>query len=169
MSDDALLRPERPTDAEAIHALHRAAFGRPDEAALVDALRPTADPYLGIVAERGGRVAGHVVFTPVTLGDSAVEALGLGPLAVTPGLQRGGLGSALVREGLAACTRAGRFVVVVLGHPEYYPRFGFVPAASRGLTYQPGFEPAFFVTELREGALGDARGRVRYLPPFEGL
>jgi putative acetyltransferase len=156
------IRPERPGDADEIRALHAAAFGQPDEASLVDALRPLANPYIGLVAERGGRVAGHIVFTPVTIGDSGIAALGLGPMAVLPGLQRAGLGS--------ACAAAQRFVVVVLGHPEYYPRFGFEPAASRGLHYRsPELDPAFFVTELRRAALGGARGFVRYLPPFEAL
>jgi putative acetyltransferase len=170
---DLEIRAEQEADRAAIARLNREAFGRPDEADLVDALRAVAKPYLSLVACRGGGpVVGHILFTPVFVegGDPSGSWLGLAPMAVTPALQRAGIGSALVRSGVQACRASGAEVVVVLGHPGFYPRFGFEPARARGLLYQSEeFAPAFFVQELRPGALASQRGRVRYLPPFDAV
>jgi putative acetyltransferase len=148
-----------------------AAFPTPAEAELVDRLREAGAVTISLVAEQHGRVVGHVLFSPVRVEDAAgsSEALGLAPMAVVPELQRGGIGSALVRAGLDACRRGGHPIVFVLGHPAYYPRFGFEPAAARGLHYAEGFERAFFVAELEPGALAGRRGVVRYRPEFDGL
>jgi putative acetyltransferase len=86
---------------------------------------------------------------------------------VSPAWQRRGVGSALVRAGLDACRRASQRVVVVLGDPRYYGRFGFEPAAARGLRYGAQATDAFQVLELEPGALGGVRGQVEYLPPFD--
>jgi putative acetyltransferase len=114
-------------------------------------------------------VVGHIFFSPVEIDDAGagVRAAGLGPMAVMPGRQRQGVGSRLIRAGLDACRQAGFDVVVVIGHPTYYPRFGFVPAARRGLRYEEEVpEDAFMLLELRAGSLGDGGGVVRYLPEF---
>jgi putative acetyltransferase len=88
-------------------------------------------------------------------------------MAVLPSYQQRGIGSQLVREGLEQCRRVGHEVVVVLGHPHYYPRFGFAPAKSYGIEYEPNVpEEAFMVTELRAGALAGRRGKVKYQPEF---
>lgn len=161
------IRPEIPDDAAAVRRVNEAAFGRLDEADVVDRLRERGAGYLALVAVDGDAVVGHIAFSRVTLDPprAGLRALGLAPMAVLPGRQRGGVGSALVREGLAACREAGADAVFVLGHPGYYPRFGFRPAASRGLVDAYGAPPeAFMVLELTPGALDGVRGTVRYDP-----
>jgi putative acetyltransferase len=168
----ARVRRERPDDVTAIRRAHEEAFGRLAEADLVDALRARGKATLSLVAVRGERVVGHVLFSAVTIeaGDEVTAALGLGPMAVLPAHQRAGVGSLLVRAGLEACRRAGHGSVVVLGHPEYYPRFGFVPAARHGLAWEhPAPDEVFMVLELRPGALTGAGGIVRYEPEFGGV
>lgn len=162
------LRPETAADRDAVHALNAAAFGQPDEAELVDRLREQATPYLALVAEEAGEIVGHIAFTPVTV-DGATDVLGLAPMAVRPDRQRDGIGSELVRAGLAACAEAGAAAVVVLGHPAYYPRFGFAPAHTFGLRDSYGAPPeAFMALELTPGALAEATGTVHYHDAFAG-
>src|SRR5262245_48756412 len=122
----------------AIRRVNEQAFGRSAEADLVDALRARGRISLSLVAERGGEVVGHILFSPVRV-DSArgsIAGLGLAPMSVLPAHQRTGIGSLLVRAGLDECRRADHGWVVVLGHPEYYPRFGFVPARRHGLAWE---------------------------------
>ena len=172
MSGGVSVRPEAASDAAAIDAVHTQAFGQSGEAALVRALRREAQPYLGLVAEQAdadgaGRVVGHIAFSPVAIEGGSPPALGLGPLAVAPPLQRLGIGSALLRAGLARCAALAKSVVV-LGHADYYPRFGFRPAAPLGLRYRSEvFDPSFFVLELEPGALAGISGHVRYHEAFE--
>jgi putative acetyltransferase len=163
------IRRERPVDAAAVREVNMLAFGQPDEAALVHRLRQRAALYLGLVAVDEGAIVGHILFTPVPLhaGDGIVTLLALAPMAVRPGRQREGIGSALVREGLAACHAEGHDVVVVVGHPGFYPRFGFVRAQPLGITSEPAFpDEAFMVAELTPGALQGRRGVIRYGPEF---
>jgi len=163
------VRPESARDFEAIDAIHQRAFGRPGEAALVRTLRREAKPYLGLVAEREGRVVAQIAFSPVAIEGGNPPALGLGPLAVEPDLQRAGIGSALVREGLSRCAALAQ-IVVVLGHADYYPRFGFRPASQHGLRYRSEvFDPSFFALELAPGALSGVSGWVRYHEAFERI
>ena len=137
----------------------------------MEGLRAAGAAVISLVAEREGAVVGHVLFSPVTgEGEAqAWDALGLGPMAVAPVAQRRGIGSALVRAGLAACRAQGHLVVLVLGHPAYYPRFGFRPAATAGLRWEHGHDEAFFVAELEPGALGGRSGVVRYRPEFDAV
>ena len=169
------IRAERVEDEAAVRRVNELAFGGGEEAALVDALRAAARPHLSLVAVDGGEVVGHIFFSPVSLvpedspasEDPSFAAMGLAPMAVLPERQRGGVGSALVRAGLEACRRAGADVVVVLGHPEYYPRFGFRPAARAGLGCEyPVPDDTFMVVELTPGALAGRRGLVKYHPAF---
>ena len=163
------IRAETPEDFPAVRRVNELAFEGPAEAALVDALRPASDPQVSLVAVAGGQVVGHIFFSPVAVesGDSGPPAMGLAPMAVLPEYQRRGVGSRLVREGLEECRRLGCRAVFVLGHPEYYPRFGFVPAAPRGLRSEYDVpEEAFMVAELLPGALGGMRGLVKYRPEF---
>ena len=132
---------------------------------LVDALRDARAHVVSLVVEDDGLVVGHVLFSPVSVGDGG--GLGLGPMAVVPERQRLGLGSLLVREGLAEGQRHGYGVVVVLGHPGFYSRFGFAPASTRGLRCEFDVpDEAFLVVELVPGALGARQGLVRYHPEF---
>ncbi|GAB5536206.1 MAG: N-acetyltransferase [Rubricoccaceae bacterium] len=165
------IRPERPDDATAIRRTTELAFGQPDEADLVDRLRPTAG-YIGRVATLDRVVVGHIAFSQMTLSPTrpGLVVFGLAPMAVLPDRQREGIGSALVREGLDACQRAGADAVFVLGHPAYYPRFGFSPAADVGLASEYDVpREAFMVRECRVGALKHATGVACYHPAFAAL
>ena len=165
---DPTVRPERPSDRDAVRRVNEAAFGRSDEADLVDRLRQSEPRYLGLVADVGGEVVGHILFTSITL-DAGVDVRGLAPMAVLPDRQRSGVGSALVRAGLSACRDDGAEAVVVLGYPAYYPRFGFRPASAFGITSEYDVpDEAFMALELADGALGGASGVVRYSPAFAG-
>jgi putative acetyltransferase len=163
------IREETPGDFGAVRRVNELAFGRPQEAALVEALRVSAAPYVSLVAEDGGRIVGHIFFSPVTIESDAAahEAFALGPMAVLPESQGRGVGSRLVLEGLEECRRRGHEVVFVLGHPEYYPRFGFEPTKARGITCEFAVpEEVFMLKELREGALAARGGVVKYHPEF---
>ena len=160
------IRRERDDDAAAVRAVYCAAFPTPFEADLVDQLRADLEPWRGFVAERDGEVVGHLLFTPVTLDPAPAHAsplVGLGPMAVRPDHQREGIGSALADGALAALSGEPVDAVVVLGHPEWYPKFGFRPAKRFGL--KPGFEApesAFMALELVPGALLNMSGKVNY-------
>ncbi len=151
--------------------MNTVAFGQPLEAQIVARLREVADPYLSLVALLEERIVGHILFTPVTIrGETSCSgALGLGPMAVLPEHQAQGVGTALARAGLEACRRSGHDLIVVVGHPGYYRRFGFRPAPPLGLRFcSAEFDEAFMVTELVPGALAGRSGWVEYLPPFSG-
>ena len=128
------IRPEAPGDAVATHHVNTRAFGRLQEADLVDALRQNGGLTIWLVAVQDGHIVGHIAFSPVTItSDTAtLDAIGLAPMAVLPEYQRRGIGSQLVEAGLNACHNTPYGVVVVLGHPHYYPRFGFSPAKPHG-------------------------------------
>lgn len=165
------VRAETASDAPAVRKINELAFGRPGEADLVEALRAASCPYISLVADDEGHAVGHIFFSPVTLeaDDSACSVLGLAPMAVLPEYQRRGVGSLLVRAGLEECRRVGCDAVVVLGHPEYYPRFGFVSAGRKGLRCEyPVPDEVFMVAELRPGPLS-IRGLVKYRPEFGAL
>jgi putative acetyltransferase len=146
-----LIRREEERDQAGVFRVNELAFGRPGEAQLVDALRKGAQPTISLVAEQASQVVGHIFFSPVTIeaAGGVSMAIGLAPMAVLPDWQRQGIGSQLVRAGLEACQRLGQNVVVVLGHPEFYPKFGFVPAAHFGLRCEyPVPDDVFMVAEL---------------------
>lgn len=123
---------------------------------LVDALRNQACPLVSLVAEDAGAIVGHIMFSPMSLPDHpALKIMGLAPMAVAPQHQRKGIGSALIRNGLKQCRQLGFGAVVVLGHPRYYPRFGFLLAARFGI--RCGYdapEEAFMIVELQAGFFG---------------
>lgn len=162
------IRPEQHRDIEAVHALNAAAFGRPAEADLVDRLREEARPLVSLVAEDGGAIVGHILFSPVELSDQPdLMLMGLGPMAVQPERQGRGIGSELVLLGLDACQRLGCQTVFVLGHPTFYRRFGFRPASRSGITseYEDAGD-AFLALEIERGILEGCSGTVRYDPVF---
>jgi putative acetyltransferase len=162
------IRPERPADSDAIRRVLEAAFPTAAEARLVQSLRDGVHLVLSLVAEEDEAIVGHVAFSPVRIDGEATEGIGLGlaPLAVLPDHQRRGIGGRLVREGLAGCRRAGYGFVVVLGGPAYYRRFGFDRADQRGLGNEYGADEAFMVLELRDGAIPERGGVVRFGPEF---
>jgi len=173
--DDLLIRAEGPADFAAIGEVNRLAFGGEGEASLVAKLRewPGFIPGLSLVAVKAGQVVGHILISPVEIapeGDAAlaVTVLSLAPMAVLPEFQNQGIGSALVRRGLDEARRLGHKIVVVVGHPHYYPRFGFEPARPRGLEAPfPVPDEAFLVLELVPGALAGVRGTIIYPPAFD--
>lgn len=163
-----LIRPEREDDRSGIRAVNTAAFETSLEADLVDALRREASPIVSMVAEDDGVIVGHIIFSPVNVHpDDGSRLMGLGPMAVSPARQRSGIGSELVEEGLEQCRTMDYDGVVVLGHPDYYPRFGFAPAADFGLRCEYDVpEELFRVLELTPGSLKGRSGTVRYSPSF---
>lgn len=165
------IRAETAADWEAVYTVNRLAFARSAEADLVERLRAAGRAAVSLVAVAGGAVAGHILFSPVTLDPMPAAPprwLGLAPMAVHPSWQRRGIGSALVRAGLAAAHRGGAAAVVVLGHPGYYPRFGFVPASRAGLgSIYPVPDDTFLALELVPGGFGGHRGLVRYAPEVD--
>jgi len=165
------VRPERRSEFAAVHALNLAAFPSAAEADLVDALREQATPLVSLVAESAGTVVGHILFSPVTLGGRPdLRLMGLGPMAVAATHRSRGVGSALVRAGLSQCRSIGAVAVVVLGHPGYYPRFGFRPAGKLGIQSEYDVpKEAFMALELVPGALRDVSGTVKYHHAFADL
>lgn len=159
---------ERPEHREAIDRVHRAAFGRAFEADLVRRLRSDGLVVASLVAIEAGAVAGHILFSEleVEVDGRPVAAASLAPMAVLPQRQRQGIGTRLVEAGLAAL-RGRKAAVIVVGHPAYYPRFGFSAALVRHLE-TPYAGEAFMGRELVPGALSGLTGSVRYPPAFEG-
>ena len=164
-----LVRPEESTDAQAVHAVNEAAFEGPAEANLVADLHRQSAVIVSLVAELNGQVVGHILFSPVSVSQAAagIQVAGLAPVAVSPQHQNQGIGSALVRRGLEDCRKQGYAVVVVLGHPQYYPRFGFTAAHEHGLSCEYDAPPeAFMALGLEPGALDLVSGLVRFHPAF---
>jgi putative acetyltransferase len=165
-----LIRPEMPHDIAAIRDVIKKAFDRPTEANLVDILRDRNVLTLSLVATEGDCAIGHIAFSPVTVGkeNSSFKAVGLAPVAVLPEYQRRGIGSQLIEMGLQKCQKAGQNAVFVLGSPGFYARFGFVAAATYGISYEGDVPPeAFMVKELSPGILGDRPGIAHYQPEFQ--
>lgn len=165
-----LIRRETLDDVSPIDEVHRQAFPAPVEADLVHALRADAGwvPALSLVAEdAGGQIVGHVVCSEGSL--DAVTVVALGPIGVLPGVQRTGIGSALMHAVIAAADALEYPLVVLLGHLDYYPRFGFVPGARLGVVApEPKWGDHFQVRTLATWTAG-LEGTFRYAAPFEAL
>jgi putative acetyltransferase len=161
------IREESVDDRSAIRHVHEEAFGGNVEARLVDLLREGDKALVSVVAKIGGRVVGHALLSTATVvGAPDVRAAGLAPVGVLPAFQNKGVGSALVREGLNRSIQAGCDLVVVVGDPAYYRRFGFQSARTFGFENAYGVGDEFMVLELREGGLPKAGGLVQYAPEF---
>ena len=165
-----LIRTELPEDYDAIRKVNSAAFETTAEANLVDALREQTT-VISLVAEERGTIVGHILFSPVSLPDNPeLKVAGLAPMAVTPDHQRKGIGRELVQAGLDRCKEHGFVGVVVLGHPEYYPRFGFSPSTKFGLRSEYDVpEEVFMAMELIPGALSNQTGTVQYHAVFANV
>jgi putative acetyltransferase len=163
-----VIRPETTADLDAIRHVNRLAFGQDAEAQLVDALRDGGYVRASLVAEKGGQIVGHVLFShlPIVTEVRAVPALALAPLAVLPELQHQGIGSSLVRRGLDVCKEQGHRIVIVLGHPHFYRRFGFSSKLAVQLESPYSGRESFMAVELVLGALDGLMGRVQYPPPL---
>jgi putative acetyltransferase len=167
------VRAESSADARQVRAINEQAFGQPMEADLVDRLRTTCPDGLSLVADDDGLVVGHILFTPVIIesGAESVQGMGLAPMAVLPNRQHEGIGSALVLRGLEVLRERGCPFIVVVGHPAYYPRFGFERAAGHGLRSQWDGIPdeAFMVLILDAGAMSGVSGVAKYRSEFSDL
>lgn len=150
-----------------IRAVNEAAFGGTEEASLVESLRDAGQVLLSLVAETDALVVGHVLFSRMSIDTRAgsIPAVALAPVAVLPAYQRQGVGGRLIRDGLEALRGRGEQIAIVVGHPAYYPRFGFSSEQARRLD-SPFPAEAFMTLELRPGALEGIRGSVRYPQAF---
>jgi putative acetyltransferase len=166
-----IIRNEDPKDYAAVHAVNAAAFETEAEANLVDMLRTEVQPIISLVAEEDRVIVGHILFSPVSLsGFPDLKIMGLGPVAVIPKYQRKGIGAALIKAGLEMSKRLGYGAVIVLGHPEYYPRFGFRPSVLYDITCEYDVpEDAFMVIELHPGYLDGSSGVIKYHPAFTNV
>lgn len=162
-----LVRDEQALDRAQVRKVNESAFGRSDEADLIDRLRVERAVLLSLVAELDGQIIGHILFSRMTVetAQGAVAAVSLAPMAVLPGHQGRQVGSQLVRRGLARLRDRGERIVIVLGHKHYYPRFGFSSEKARYLA-SPFPPEAFMALELSDGALSGVNGAVRYPAAF---
>lgn len=166
-----IIRPELKSDFSSIYDLVAAAFGQQGESKLIDLLRETAKPFISLVAELDQNIVGHILFTPVTLtGHPDLKIMGLAPLAVTPEHQKQGIGTALMNAGIVECEKIGAGTIVVLGHPEYYTRFGFETSIKYNIGCEYPVPPeAFMIRELTPGFLAGKSGTIQYHKAFKSL
>ena len=164
------IRKEKDSDKEKIWKTNTEAFDTDAEANLVDTLRDSGTSFISLVAEECGEIiVGHILFTPVELtGDvSGLKLMGLAPMAVVPKFQKNGIGSQLVKVGIEKCSTQGYDAIVVLGHAEYYPKFGFVPSVKYGIKSEYDVpDEVFMVLELKKGSLKDKIGIIKYHAAF---
>jgi len=166
------IREEQLSDIEKVYEINSDAFGRDNEPNLVNALRARLSSYISLVADDNANVIGHIMFTPVELSGSEdkLKIMGLAPLAVLSNYQSKGVGSKLVQEGIERCKSQGYDAIVVLGHPNYYPKFGFIPSVSYGIKseYEVSDEK-FMVLELVLDSLKGSGGVIKYHDAFSSL
>lgn len=168
------IRTETVKDYPAVYDLNYNAFDkRNDESDLVNRIRASAEfiPELSLVAElEDGTIAGYLMLSQAEIrnGSDTCPVLALAPLAVRPDYQRQGIGGELIREGQRRAKKLGYGLILLIGHPEYYPRFGFVPAREHGLelTQYDVPDEVFMVCELRDGELRRIQGELIYPPAF---
>ena len=164
------IRPEQSGDIAAVRTINETAFSQPTEAAIVDALRNACPDLVSLVAVEDHEILGHIFFSPVSVsgGREVTQGMGLAPMAVLPDRQHQGIGSMLVEAGIETMRERNCPFIIVLGHPEYYPRFGFVPASQYSLSCQWDGVPdeAFMVLVLDEDAMVGVSGTARYRDEF---
>ena len=166
-SEHLILRREQPSDRASIRSVTEAAFGRADESDLIDRLRTEGAVLASFVAEQEAQIVGYVIFSRMLIEktDAPIAAVALAPMAVLPERQRRGIGGRLLAHGLEWLRGRGERIVIVLGHPNYYPRFGFSSDRARAFT-SPFPAEALMALELQPGALDGIRGTVRYPDAF---
>jgi putative acetyltransferase len=165
-----MIREETADDYSTIREINIQAFGGEAEATLVDQLRADGLVVVSLVGIKDGEISGHILFSELVVetGSEIIPAVALAPMAVLPGRQRIGIGSSLVREGLEMCGRRGQSLVAVLGHPEYYPRFGLSPELAKCL-HGPHSGAAWMALELVPGVLKGREAWVRYPAAFDAV
>ena len=165
------IRPEKENDYDAVYYLNSAAFKNISEANLVNNLRENVNPYISLVCEIDKNSVGNIMFTPVTLIEYPdLKIMGLAPMAVLPEYQKNGIGSELIREGINKCKDLDYIAIVVLGHSEYYPRFGFIPSINFNISCEYEVPAAnFMILELVSNSLQDKSGIIKYNNAFTDL
>ncbi len=165
------IRPERQDDVAGIRRINELAFGDTAEADVVDAIRAACPDAISLVAVEDDEIIGHILYSPVLVDTTGTSprGIGLAPIAVRPDCQRQGIGSMLVNAGNDVVRERDYPFIIVLGHPEYYPRFGFVPASHHGLSCQWDGVPdeAFMVLILDESVMDGVSGTARYRDEFD--
>jgi putative acetyltransferase len=164
------IREESPLDYSKIAEIYQLAFGQDNEGNLVDSIRKSDRyiPELSLVAELDGTVVGHILFSYIDLvGQENWRVLGLAPIAVTPQFQNQGIGSALVQAGLAAAAAMGELLVIVLGNPQFYARFGFEPSVGYGIESPFPVPEDVFMVKWLKSCQGDYRGKIIYPSVFD--
>jgi putative acetyltransferase len=161
-----MIRDAAPTDYAAIRTVLAHAFPANEEADLVEQLRADRDVLVELVTASDAAIQGHILYSPLAIerDGAAIRAAALAPVAVLPGFQGRGIGGELIRAGNVRCAALGLEAIVVLGHANYYPRFGFSAQIAESLQ-APFSGPHFMALELKPGALG-AGGKVRYATAF---
>ena len=171
-ADMTQIRASKPADRTAIYRVESAAFGQKDEADLVERLEAAGRTVFSLVAEKGDEIVGHILFTSAKVAGGQIEQdiVCLAPVAVYPDHQNEGIGAALIRAGIELCQKAGHARMFVLGHPAYYPRFGFERAGKYGISYSEEAPPeAVMVMALIEGGLQGVSGVIKLAPEFGGM
>lgn len=173
---DYVIRKEETVDFTGIREINLQAFGNGEnEANLIELIRNSENfiPDLSLVAANGdGEIIGHILFSIIHLvtDQGIVPTLGLAPMAVNPGYQNSRIGSSLVKEGIKACKAFGYDHVFVLGHPNFYPRFGFSPSSQFGIKAPfPVPDEVFMALELKKGSLTGLKGKIEYPPAFNAV
>lgn len=161
-----MIRHAAAADHAAIREINVAAFGKPDEADLIERLRADGDKVFELVAVEDGAVVGHILYSRLWA-DSVNLYAALAPMAVRPDRQKSGVGSRLVKASLETAREFGAHAVIVLGHPAYYPRFGFTAEAARAVKAPYSGSPAFMALEIEDGALAEPV-MVAYPDAFNG-
>jgi putative acetyltransferase len=165
------IRREKPEDIRQIYSVNEQAFEAPEEARIVDALREKCSDTLSLVAEDEGEIVGHIFFSPAEIewAGTVIKGMGLAPMAVRPDRQNQGIGSDLVKAGLKLIEEKRYPFVIVLGHPGFYPKFGFVPASKYHIKCQWKGIPdeAFMIIINDPSALQGVKGIARYRDEFD--
>ena len=167
-----IIRDEQPADVEQIWQLNSAVFETEAEASLVNELRKSGCAFVSFVAEDDGEIVGHILFTPVELAgsDKQLKLMGLAPMAVKSQQQKKGIGSKLVKAGIERCRTIGCDAVVVLGHPGYYPKFGFVPSVNYSIKSEYEVpDDVFMILELVSDSLKGHKGIIKYHQAFNSV
>ena len=163
------IREERPDDVAAVRDLNRRAFGQDQESNIVDALRANGAALLSLVATLDDRVVGHIMYSPLTIGGNVTGAA-LGPMAVLPEHQRQGIGSKLVKVGNQKLKDAGYPFIIVVGHADYYPRFGFKRANEHGITCEWDLpDDVFMLLVLDQAKMESVSGLATYRQEFSSV
>ena len=162
------IREERPDDIAAVRDLNKRAFGQDQEANIVDALRNNGAALLSLVATVDDRVVGHIMYSPLSVGD--INGAALAPMAVIPEHQRQGIGSKLVEAGNRKLKDAGCPFIIVVGHPDYYPRFGFTPASEHGIKCEWDVpNDVFMLLVLEQAKMESVSGLATYRHEFSSV